>query len=453
MSLHGTLTVFMAALAIVALIGAISLVLLPTYVHRAALDLQNGLHSVRLAEEMQVDLLRYVRANDPSLQQKLEDDLRQKSAEARGLARTSEESAAWKETAELIESHFQNRHKGERDEENWERAFDALQQLVVINVEQSDSSVQQAGRWDRIGDWIGIGSATLLTLGITGVLIWLGIYAFRPVFEIRDAMKSFGEGTRTARAPEHGPKELRRIAAQFNHMADTLTRQHENQLEFLSAVAHDLRNPLVPLKLSAQVLASDRLSVPAKVSDLMSVIERQVHRLDRMIGDLLDRSRIEGGQLELRVVVEYDARSIAQEAFNLFSTASTSHTFLLRVPDSKIPVNCDPFRIEQVLNNLLSNAIKYSPAGGNIELNVEQSHDDVLFQVSDHGMGIPEEELPYIFEPFRRVKIVKGDIPGVGLGLSVVRRIVQAHSGRIEVESRLGIGTTFRVRLPRPQFA
>jgi signal transduction histidine kinase len=194
------------------------------------------------------------------------------------------------------------------------------------------------------------------------------------------------------------------------------------------------------------------LSVPAKVSDLMSVIERQVHRLDRMIGDLLDRSRIEGGQLELRVV-EYDARSIAQEAFNLFSTASTSHTLLLHVPDSKIPVNCDPFRIEQVLNNLLSNAIKYSPAGGNIELNVEQSHDDVLFQVSDHGMGIPEEELPYIFEPFRRVKIVKGDIPGVGLGLSVVRRIVQAHSGRIEVESRLGKGTTFRVRLPRPQFA
>jgi signal transduction histidine kinase len=125
----------------------------------------------------------------------------------------------------------------------------------------------------------------------------------------------------------------------------------------------------------------------------------------------------------------------------------------LHVPETKVPVRCDPFRIEQVLNNLISNAIKYSPAGGNIELNVEESHEDVQFQVSDHGMGIPEEELPYIFEPFRRVKSVKGEIPGVGLGLSVVRRIVQAHSGRIEVESRLGKGTTFRVRLPRPQFA
>jgi signal transduction histidine kinase len=451
MSLHGTLTVFMAALAVIALIGAISLVILPTHVHRAALELQNGLHSVQLAEEIQVDLLHY-RANDPTLRQKLENDLREKLAEAGGLAQTSEESAAWKEASELIENHFQHIHAGERDQENWERAFDALQQLVVINVEQSDSSVRQAARWDRIGDWIGIGSAVLLTLGVTGVLIWLGIYAFRPVFEIRDAMKSFGEGNRTARAPEHGPKELRRIAAQFNHMADTLARQHENQLQFLSAVAHDLRNPLVPLKLSAQVLTSDRLSVPAKVSDLMSVIERQVHRLDRMIGDLLDRSRIEGGQLELRVI-EYDARSIAQEAFNLFSTASTSHTLVLHIPESKVPVYCDPFRIEQVLNNLISNAIKYSPAGGNIELNVEQHLDDVLFQVSDRGMGIPDEELPHIFEPFRRVKTVKGDIPGVGLGLSVVRRIVQAHSGRIEVESQLGKGTTFRVHLPRQQFA
>src|SRR5437762_13848280 len=100
MSLHRTLTIFIAVLAVIALIGAISLVLLPTYVHRAALDLQNGLHSVRLAEEMQVDLLHYVRANDQLLRQKLEEDLKLKLAQARMLARTAEESAAWKEASE-----------------------------------------------------------------------------------------------------------------------------------------------------------------------------------------------------------------------------------------------------------------------------------------------------------------------------------------------------------------
>src|SRR5262252_2512059 len=104
MSLHGTLTVFMAALAIIALIGAISLVLLPSYVHRAALDLQNGLHSVRLAEEVQVNLLHYVRAGDSPGRHKLEDDLRQKLNEARMLARTAEESAAWNEASGLIEA-------------------------------------------------------------------------------------------------------------------------------------------------------------------------------------------------------------------------------------------------------------------------------------------------------------------------------------------------------------
>src|SRR5262249_3788555 len=257
--------------------------------------------------------------------------------------RTPEESAAWKKVSELIQTQFEIARTGSRGGENWDSAFDALEQLVILNVGQADKSVDEAARWDRIGDWIGIGSSTMLASAVTGILIWLGLYAFRPVFEIRDAMKLFGEGTRTARAPEHGPQELRRIAAQFNYMADTLTRQHENQLQFLSAVAHDLRNPLVPLKLSAQVLGSEGSKDPDKVSDLMSVIERQVHRLDRMIGDLLDRSRIEGGQLELRIV-ECDARSIALEAFNLFSSASTNHKLVLHVPDSHVPVRCDPFR-------------------------------------------------------------------------------------------------------------
>src|SRR5215468_11191251 len=116
MSLHRTLTVFTAAVALIALITAIALVVLPTYVHRAALDLQDGLHSVRLAEEIQVDLLHYFRASDPSLREKLENDLRQKLAGARNLARTPEESAAWKEASELIERHFQTRPTGAKGE-------------------------------------------------------------------------------------------------------------------------------------------------------------------------------------------------------------------------------------------------------------------------------------------------------------------------------------------------
>src|SRR5205814_1205073 len=123
----------------------------------------------------------------------------------------------------------------------------------------------------------------------------------------------------------------------------------------------------------------------------------------RMIGDLLDRSRIEGGQLEVRMV-EYDARKILQDACDLFRSSSTKHNFVLQLPDSAVLIECDPFRMEQVLNNLISNAIKYSPSGGEIDLELKLDCDHVLFQVSDHGMGIPQEELPHIFEPFRRVR-------------------------------------------------
>jgi two-component system, OmpR family, sensor histidine kinase MtrB len=102
----------------------------------------------------------------------------------------------------------------------------------------------------------------------------------------------------------------------------------------------------------------------------------------------------------------------------------------------------------QVLNNLVSNAIKYSPSGGVVSLKLERSGKEITFEVADCGIGIPEKELLHIFDPFRRSKRSRQDIPGTGLGLHVSRRIIEAHHGRIEVESELGKGTTFRVYLP-----
>jgi signal transduction histidine kinase len=447
MSLHNSLTIFIAVLAVVALTAAGSLVLLPTYLHLEALDLGRSLQSVRLAEEMQVDLLNYLRTNDEPMRSSLEADLRQKLSQAGARVTSAEERAVLTEASSSIETHFENTHQGIADNNNLERAFFALREFVDINVRQADMSIQKSARLDRIGDWIGIGSAALLTLGVTAMLIWLGMFALRPVFAIRDAMKAFGSGAKSTRAPENGPEELRGIAAQFNDMAAALKRQHENQLSFLAAVAHDLRNPLNALRLSAEILKGHHTIPPSKLSDLMSVVMRQVHRLDRMVGDLLDRARIEGGKLELRLV-ECDARKIAQDAFDLFSSSSTAHRFALHLPESEVPIRCDPFRIEQVLNNLISNAIKYSPSGGTIELELQPNGDNILFKVSDQGMGIPKEDLPYIFEPFRRSRLSREDIPGVGLGLSVAQRIVQAHSGRIEADSRLGQGTIVRVYLP-----
>ena len=169
-----------------------------------------------------------------------------------------------------------------------------------------------------------------------------------------------------------------------------------------------------------------------------------------MVGDLLDSSKIESGNLELRLE-ECDARIIVQDAFNLFSSASKSHQFTLHLPATATPIHCDRLRIEQVLNNLVSNAIKYSPGGGQVALSLAQAGEEALFHVSDEGMGIPRDEIPYIFEPFRRTRTAREAVPGVGLGLSVAQRIVRAHGGRIQVESQIGKGTRFSVYLPAVQ--
>jgi len=119
------------------------------------------------------------------------------------------------------------------------------------------------------------------------------------------------------------------------------------------------------------------------------------------------------------------------------------------VPETPVVVPWDPARIGQVLNNLLSNAIKYSPAGGLVIARLQQAGMQVVIEVVDSGVGIPPDDIAHIFEPFRRSRLSSQAIPGVGLGMFVAQHIVEAHGGRIQVQSRVGVGTTFTLSIPR----
>ena len=275
MSLHRSLLLFITALAMLALGAVVSLVVLTTYLHRVTVDLEAGLHSVRLGEEMQIDLLTYLRTSDSGIRTGLEHDLRGKLFQARQYVETPDEDRALTEASQLIEAYFSGASKPVPVDANsiLEGAFSALNQFVDVNVEQAEASLRESERWDELGDKIGIGVGAGLALGVTVMLIWLGVFAFGPVFEIRDAMKSFATGFRNARAREYGPKELRSIAAQFNDMADALARQHENQLAFIAAVAHDLRNPLSALRTSTDILSFNE-TVPADRLLDRSITER-----------------------------------------------------------------------------------------------------------------------------------------------------------------------------------
>jgi signal transduction histidine kinase len=286
---------------------------------------------------------------------------------------------------------------------------------------------------------------------------WLLVAFFSVLFAVHrlltqltrlaDTVRSRTRGDERARAPERGIGEVRAAAHAFNQMADHMQQESEQRCAFLAGVAHDMRNPLGALRMSTfHFRAGFPLPSEEMMRSTMAIVDRQVTRLERMVGDFLDAERIECGFLELKLA-PHDLRALAEESVQLYTASSVSHDLMLRHPDDPVIVRCDGTRIEQVLNNLISNAIKYSPAGGPVRVAVARDEGYGSIEVTDRGIGIAEDDLEQVFQPFRRSGASRESIPGAGLGLWVSRRIVEAHGGSLEVSSELGVGSTFHVRL------
>lgn len=470
MSLRRVMTASVAVLAGLSIAGATSLILLTTYLHRTTENMGNAVEGVRVAEALQVDLLLLHRPTEslsqlssgtPRPTEAIEATLRAHLEEARRNAWSPQEQALLTEAERTISEYFLARRSvasltpeqaGRVLGPRLEVALDALDELVTFNVNEARTVQARADRWDQLANLGGICVAALLVLGGGLLLWWLRRFVFRPLLEMSRAMRRFGAGRKRTRAPEAGPAELRDMARTFNEMANSLARQQEEQLTFLAGVAHDLRNPLSALKMSAALVTSGRPIPEERMQKTMGLVRRQVARLDRMVGDLLDATRIEAGRFELSLE-ERDARELAAAVVELYQAGGSTHDLRLQVPEEPVLLSCDATRVEQVLHNLVSNALKYSQTGSRVDVIIEREGDEALLSVVDRGIGISKEELRTLFAPFRRTGRARDKAPGVGLGLSVARRIVEAHGGRIEVESRPGVGSTFRVRLPRAHAA
>jgi signal transduction histidine kinase len=182
----------------------------------------------------------------------------------------------------------------------------------------------------------------------------------------------------------------------------------------------------------------------------LSVVVEQARRLNRMVTSLLDLSRIQTGQLSIdQRPVDLSAltRRISEEV----SPTLMMHTLHHEVPDRAVIMIGDELRLEQVLQNLLQNAAKYSPHGSKIKLKMDVVDDWACLSVADEGLGIPQEALPRIFNRFYRAPNAAQQVSGIGVGLFVVRQIVELHGGRIDVQSTEGEGSTFYVWLPLHQ--
>ncbi|HET9493696.1 MAG TPA: PAS domain S-box protein [Chloroflexia bacterium] len=229
--------------------------------------------------------------------------------------------------------------------------------------------------------------------------------------------------------------------------------------ELLSLVSHDLKNPLGAIKGFAQMLQrivgrADMDEVTArKLVEGLAQIESASTRMNVLLNDQLDLARLQAGQpIELQRQPT-DLAALARQVAAEYQRTTAHHRLWVVVPDEGVWGHWDAQRVERSLSNLVSNAVKYSPGGGDVEIVVEREEDEAgrywaRCRVSDHGLGIPEHDLPNIFEWYTRASNVVEAISGTGIGLASVRQVVEQHGGSVEVHSREGEGSTFIVRLP-----
>lgn len=225
--------------------------------------------------------------------------------------------------------------------------------------------------------------------------------------------------------------------------------------EFLSIASHELKTPLTTLKLQLQVTErvlqteEDAEKLKVRFEKALTQSQQQVSRLEKLIESLLDISRIQTGKLDLKMD-RFNLSTLLEECVDRFEELFANEGSKIETQlERELWIHGDQFRIEQVITNVLTNALKYAP-GKLLEITARPESDGLLLSFRDHGSGIPKEKLELIFDRFERA-VSSTNISGLGLGLFISRRIVEAHGGTIIAESEPGMGTTFLIRLPTLQ--
>lgn len=268
-----------------------------------------------------------------------------------------------------------------------------------------------------------------------------------PLQKVANAARALAAGNLQAHAPVSGPEEVQDLARAFNEMSRQVQTSQQAQRDLVANVAHDLRTPLTSIQGFAQALVDGTAVSPESQTQAAQAIYEESRRMRYMTDTLLDLARFEAQQVSLQLApVELSA--LAQKRGEHFRLRAEAAQITLQLDTTEENlVAGDASRLEQVLDNLLENALHHTPAGGRIAVGVRQAPPWVELTVADTGRGIPQEEIPRIFERFYRGDKSRGG-KNAGLGLAIVKEIVQAHGGTIQAESVVGVGSKFTVRLP-----
>jgi two-component system OmpR family sensor kinase len=328
---------------------------------------------------------------------------------------------------------------------------------VVIAL-PTNTNTALLSQYTTIGGGFGV-----LLLVISGIAIWVTIsQALRPLREVERTAASVASGDIGSRLIEHeGKTEIARLNRSLNSMLgsietamDSRNRTLEQMRRFIADASHELRTPLVSVRGYAELYRMGVLKKQEDVADAMQRIESEAIRMSGLVESLLALARLdEGAKITLG---EHDLVSLAQVAAKDASVADGNREINLIDLDGKpleanasLIATFDPSQMRQVLTNLLANACRFSPEGAAVEVAVGKRDERVIFEVRDHGEGIPEQLRTKVFERFYRADNSRNrDTGGSGLGLSIVTTIVEHHGGSVVADETPGGGATFRVSLP-----
>ena len=284
----------------------------------------------------------------------------------------------------------------------------------------------------------GIGLGSYLALGIN-----------RPIQRVTSSIQDLADGHWHDHLEEQGPEEMRTLSRAVNALVDQLNSLEKARRQLLANLVHELGRPLGAVRSAIQAMLMGADKDPKLSRDLLTGMESETARLQRLLEDLAELHAQVLGKLELN-------RSPVQPegwlTYILYAWKAAARekglTWSAQVPSDLPAIMMDPDRMAQAVGNLLSNAIKFTPTRGSVSIAVQQDAGQLFIQVEDTGPGIPADEQSKIFQPFYRGAHGRRIVQGMGLGLSIARDIVSAHGGEIELESQAGAGSRFTLRVP-----
>ncbi len=292
-------------------------------------------------------------------------------------------------------------------------------------------------------------NSSILALLLAGAGGWfLAGRTLKPVERMADIARGIGESDLSRRIDVVSDDELGRLATTLNGMIARLEEAFVKQRQFVADASHELRTPLAVLQAESS-LALEKTRDPEDYRRSLELVSQEVDYMSEIVGKLLVLARSDAGSEPINVQDVDLGALLADLGQDLEGLAQEKGLRLGLGPLDRVAVRGDRVKLRQLFMNVLDNAIRYTPSGGAITGSVERLDDRAVVVIGDTGVGIPEEHLPFIFDRFYRVDQVRTDGEGgTGLGLAIATAIAKMHGGSIEVESRVGEGTTFRVQLP-----